>query len=857
MKQFIRLLAALVRRAPVAVIVTALMITGGLAVASSQQQRAAGNEGFSPDSAEFRAYETIDAVFAESSEVAVQVVFAAPSGDVLDAAGLRAYAAAVAAAAESRAGELFVGRPGGDVAGFFGPTLAVLAAEGITPETATNDQVKQAFAAARKELPPEVDAQLLGLLSSRADPAVPASPAGLMVVFLNLSPLGDDPDGSRLQAIEVDLAAALREVSSEAVTVQPFSFGLLFEDTAEVQGEIGRLFGTAFLIILLILAFVFWVHPRGRLTRWGAVRRAGADVLLAMAVIGMSIVWMNGIGVLLGPGYLGVIGKFNEILQVIPILLVGLGVDYAIHLAARYREELGEGADVVGAATRATRTVGVALVLATVTTAVGFLTNLFSPIGSVADFGVLATVGIGAAFLLMLTFVPSVRLLLDRRAERAGRLPAEALGRTSGRSLPRLMGSTSVLAERMPALVLVVALAAGGLGFWGLTRLDTTFSFTDFIPQDSPLLATFQTITEEFGGGFGERTQVLVQGEVTDPKAHNALVAAQAAMAGTPGVQVYGGAAAAESPVTVLWRLTTSPEAGGDSDTYDAEFTAAATRLGLQADLTVSSGTDVAALYDAALQAAPEEMGRVAAREGESYRYLNVVVSTEAGEAGAMALRDGLYEDFALLNSVSGVDAVPTSDNIVAGGVVESLRASQVSSLGLTIAAAMALLVITFLMESRRPLLGVITIAPVALVVLWVFGMMAVTGISFNPVTGMIASIAIGIGVPYTIHITHRYQEDRLRCSTPEEAIRSTMTHTGGALAGSALTTVAGFGILVTSSLKPFQQFGAVIAYAIGFALVAAVVVLPSMLVLWDRWHRRRGGPVFDEDALEEALPVG
>ena len=80
------------------------------------------------------------------------------------------------------------------------------------------------------------------------------------------------------------------------------------------------------------------------------------------------------------------------------------------------------------------------------------------------------------------------------------------------------------------------------------------------------------------------------------------------------------------------------------------------------------------------------------------------------------------------------------------------------------------------------------------------------------------------------------------------------MTHTGGALAGSAFTTVAGFGILVTSSLKPFQQFGLVVAYAIGFAMLGAVLVLPSMLALWDRWHRRRGDSILEADVLEAAL---
>ena len=194
-----------------------------------------------------------------------------------------------------------------------------------------------------------------------------------------------------------------------------------------------------------------------------------------------------------------------------------------------------------------------------------------------------------------------------------------------------------------------------------------------------------------------------------------------------------------------------------------------------------------------------------------------------------------------------------TNQNIISSGVVTALQDSQASSLAITILAAMALLVITFYIEVRRPFLGVITILPVVLIVLWVFGVMSARGISFNPVTAMIANLAIGIGVPYTIHITHRYEEDRQRFDNPEEAIRSTTTHTGGALAGSAFTTAAGFGILMTSTLKPFQQLGEVTFWAIVFALVASVLVLPSMLVVWDRWHRKRGEDVVDQVAYEKA----
>jgi predicted RND superfamily exporter protein len=855
LKRFIRILSAAVRKAPVPILIGAIVLTVVFGAFIPQQERAVGNEGFSPDSDEFLAAQTIDDIFTASSEVAVQILISAGDGNIITADGIRAYAAVRQAVLDSRASEIMGhradGDPEGDISGFYEQVLVNLEAQGIDLASLDDAAAVTVVQETLADLPPDsVDAFLF---PERAEITAGTSPSGLMVVFLALSKLEDDPDQIELQAIEIDMADAVREAAAGSpgeVTAESFSFALLFANQDEFEAEVGRLFGTAFLIILIILGFVFWIHPRGRLSRLGAARRAGADVLLALAVIIMSIGWMNGIGVLLGPKYLGLIGKFSELLQVIPILLVGLGVDYAIHLTSRYREEVGAGADVVESATRASRTVGVALVLATVTTAVGFLTNIFNPVTAIADFGILASVGIGSAFLLMLTFVPAVLILLDRRAERAGTLPVEAMGHSSERLLPRLMGSSSVLADKIPAVMLVIALAGGGLGLWGLTNLSTDFSFTDFVPEGSDLLTTFETLSDEYSGGFGERTQVLLEGEVATPDTHNGLALAYRNMTDTPNVVVFDGRAQAQSPLSILFDLTTPPDQGGNPDVYSPEFAAQAPALGLDPILTVRQGTDVAALYDAAAQFAPDDMARTIAKEGGDYRYLNVSIATQAGEQGAQLLAEDLAADFRLVSELDGVTAVPTNENIISRGVVDALQSSQVSSIAIALAAAMLLLMVTFFIESRRPFLGVLTITPVALVVLWVFGMMALTGISFNPVTAMIAAIAIGIGVPYTIHITHRYQEDRIRTDSTTEAIRSTMTHTGGALAGSAFTTVAGFGILVTSTLKPFQQFGLVVAYAIGFALVAAVLVLPSMLVLWDRWHRRRGDSMVDEEAL-------
>jgi len=213
---------------------------------------------------------------------------------------------------------------------------------------------------------------------------------------------------------------------------------------------------------------------------------------------------------------------------------------------------------------------------------------------------------------------------------------------------------------------------------------------------------------------------------------------------------------------------------------------------------------------------------------------------TTAGESGAGALAQDLNTAFTPATDV-GLETIATSGAIISDLIIGTLRDSQVSSLVLTLTAALLLLVFNFWFELRRPMLGVITTVPVAIVVVWVFGLMALFGIPFGPVTATISALGIGIGIPYMIHVTHRYLEERLQAESPAAAINETLTHTGGALAGSAITTIAGFGILVTSTAIPFRQFGFVTAYTILLALVAAVLVLPSMLVLWDRWHRARG----------------
>jgi uncharacterized protein len=857
-----RIAAALSRAvlaAPALLVTLALVLTAAFGVVSGQAEFATGNEGFAPDNPELVAAETIGERFNGSGETVLQVLV--EGEDVVSADGLAAADRIVEAVTTSDEAIHLSETPGRPaVVHWLTPVQQALAAEGSSSEL-DDAAVEELLASSLAELPEEQAGFFAGLLPDDvAGDDVTDADAGMVLIFLGsegMVPEGASDDERVDAMIEVDtaLAEAVRSADlPDGVSAEAFSFWLLFGDQDEFQSELGRLFAGAFLIILIILGFVYWVKPGQGSRIVPGTRRTVADILLTMLTIVMAIVWMNGIGVLLGPGFLGWIGAMNDVSQIVPVLLIGLGVDYAIHMTSRYREELAAGGTVRDATGRAINTVGVALVLATVTTAVGFLTNVFNPVPALTDFGVLAAVGIGSAFLLMLTFVPAVRLLLDGRAERGGRLPREAMTRTSERLLPDLMARTAVLAERAPVPTLLVTVLLGGLlGGWGLSQLEVRFSFTDFVSEEAPAAVTMNTIIDRFGGGFGESTDVLVTGEVATAEVHNALVDAVEDLAGVADVVTFGDAAQAESPVGLLGSLLAP---GPDGTPASLEITELVASLGVGADLRVPAGADVAALYDGLFAAAPEQADRVLARaEDGTFDAARVAIQTTAGEARAGSLRTDLQDTFAPV-AAAGTEVVPTSDEIISDEIVGALSDSQLTSMLITLVAAMVLLVATYWFRNRRPALGLLTVLPVGLVVLWTFAMMAATGIPFGPITATIAALAIGIGVPYTIHITNRYQEDRLLYADPAEAIRSTVRHTGGALAGSALTTCAGFGILVTSTLTPFRQLGQVTVYAVGFALVAATLVLPSMLVLWDRWHRRRGGPT-EPEAASEPTTVG
>lgn len=128
---------------------------------------------------------------------------------------------------------------------------------------------------------------------------------------------------------------------------------------------------------------------------------------------------------------------------------------------------------------------------------------------------------------------------------------------------------------------------------------------------------------------------------------------------------------------------------------------------------------------------------------------------------------------------------------------------------------------IIFYIKDKSAILGVLTLIPVALCVIWILGSIYLFGIPLNVMTLSIASLTISLGVTYGIHISHRFAEE-IKDKDIDEACRNTIAHTGSALFGAATTTIAGFGLLVFALMPPLQQFGGITALTILYSFISS-----------------------------------
>ena len=158
--------------------------------------------------------------------------------------------------------------------------------------------------------------------------------------------------------------------------------------------------------------------------------------------------------------------------------------------------------------------------------------------------------------------------------------------------------------------------------------------------------------------------------------------------------------------------------------------------------LRVKDSGNVQGLYEYLVSTDPEAfLASLYFNEESTVTAQQVRITTSAGSLGAAQLRDDIYDAFTPLSSL-GVSIAATNDAIVTQSVSDLISESQFQSLIFAILASMTFLILYYLIDIRKPFLGVITILPVVAIVMGTYLGMYFLDIPLNPVTSTLSGLA-------------------------------------------------------------------------------------------------------------------
>lgn len=540
------------------------------------------------------------------------------------------------------------------------------------------------------------------------------------------------------------------------------------------------------------------------------------------------------------------LGELNLVSVAFTVLLVGLGLDFAIHLLLHVQERRAGGQDNAAALKGAIHEVGPALALAAPTTALAFLSFVPTKFDGIAQLGIIAGVGVIIAFLVSVTFLPAALSLFPIRRPRpfSGRVRKffERISRVSGPVafitiligvfalllMPQVRFDADQMALRNPKAQSVV-----GFNFlfedsetvpYRLTRLvetaeearetgdraaalpvvASTRSLPDFVPEDQD--AKLELI--DFAAGTLVFALDAEPGSVEGPPAGEGVAELQArleeAYSDGPGARLAGLLAdvQARNDPALLKRIE------------DNIFAFWPQLVGLLRSEMNAGYIDIETLPNS-LRA----------------RYLSDDKQWRVDILPEKDLRDPRALD-------EFVDQIETLYPDLTGGAYQSRKAGEVISNAMLQATTIALVVIAVFLWLlvRRVQLVILIIFPLILAAVLTAATGVLLNVPFNYANVIVLPLLIGIGVDSGIHLVMRHQQ-----VAAGEGVYGTSTPR--AVLFAALTTVASFGSLMLSPHRGTASMGELLSIAIAFTLICTLIVLPAAFNYADRRAKVRHKP--------------
>lgn len=569
--------------------------------------------------------------------------------------------------------------------------------------------------------------------------------------------------------------------------------------------------GLSFLVSFLAVAFLLLV-----------CLRSGGLALIASIALVVTITLTSAFAA-------AAIRELNLVSIAFTVLLVGLGIDFAIHFLLHFQERRSENDTLAAAVRDAAHDSGGGLALAVVTTIVGFLAFVPTAFHGIAQLGVIASAGVAIAFLTTFTFLPAA---------------IAAFPNTAGpRRFKKRRGSRVLDMLSVPVAAATIVAGVVALYFLPQARFDADpMSLRD---PKSPSVVGFNILFES-PDTVPYRLTYVAADEAEAARVINAARALDVVRTTrsisnfVPEDQDDKLSLIDYSIGPLAFALDAAPDPAAPGPSFDKGVRALVSRL----DATHPEGSPGRRLATALKAVDPTAQGVI---EQRLFAYWPALIErlrdqTKAAPVDESSLPPALAARYQTEDGRRRVDILPAEDLRdpaalgrfvdavdaaapgVSGGAIQSRKSGETIAAAMLQATAIALggMLAMLILIVRRPGEVALMMAPLLLAAILTVAASVVFDIPFNYANIIVLPLLLGLGIDSSIHIVLSRRRMAIGGSVHE-------TSTPRAVLFSALTTIASFGSLMLSPHRGTASMGELLSIALAISLLCTLIVLPAL----------------------------
>ena len=616
--------------------------------------------------------------------------------------------------------------------------------------------------------------------------------------------------------------------------------------------NVTTLIAFAAILVLLVIAFRMWVAP-----------------IFAILTLIAGVIWANGLAFLF-------VGQLNMMTAMLSIVLLGLGIDFAIHMISGVTEWRAAGDSIRDAFRKTFLKSGKGIITGALTTACAFLALLVSRSRGMWEMGVVTGVGLIAIMLATFFVLPVLLVLrerhIDKKRERKGSGARLATRDITFRSLGKW---AELLGKRYPVAILV-SLAVSALLIWSALEIQYEQNWMKMEPKGLESIALSDTINHKFDLSM-EYGLCLADGiEESRDLAEQFRDLSVVAM--TNDITLYLPSAEEQADrVPIIREIRNVMRSAGIRQSVTTADLAVLKREIARLEMNVIEMQDMAFLggQDKVDNKCAQLVGDPD-RPGSASRFQPLIDAIDRDPVFAagglsefqqrfapyfkqnvlkmcstdpIALEDlpvsvldrysnpdrtkfmitiypagALYTDATVLNrfaeDMESVTPKATGTPIVGVAWLKIAARDGRNAILLTLVIVFGLLWFDF----RKPKYALIGMIPLALGVFWMVGLMQISGMLLSMMTMMGLPLIIGIGIDDGVHVMHRWQNEG------HGKLRIVYSSTGRAILLTSLTTMLAFGSMIFSVFPAWAWFGQSLFIGVGACFLTTVIILPGLL---------------------------